>query len=161
MAEPTAADDSATEAAPPAYEAIYLDSSALAKLYLPEPESERLDAFLTGRRGLMLSELGITEVLSAVARRRREGELELKVAYEVRDALLADAESDSFDRLDLSPIVHRQAERLLLDCGSLPLRTLDALHVALALSGAATHIVTFDRRMGEAAVQAGLSVIEI
>ncbi|MGB6452518.1 MAG: type II toxin-antitoxin system VapC family toxin [Steroidobacteraceae bacterium] len=161
MAEPTAADAPGTEAAAPADEAIYLDSSALAKLYLPEPESERLDAFLTGRRGLMLSELAITEVLSAVARRRREGELESKIAHEIRDALLADAESGSFDRLDLSPAVHREAERVLLGSDSLPLGTLDALHVALALSGAATHVVTFDRRMREAAVQAGLRVIEI
>jgi predicted nucleic acid-binding protein len=42
-----------------------------------------------------------------------------------------------------------------------PLRTLDALHVALALSGAATHVLTFDRRMREAALQSGLSVVNL
>ncbi len=54
---------------------VYVDSSAVAKLYVPEAESERLDAFLQGRRGLILSDLVITEVLSAVARRKREGGL--------------------------------------------------------------------------------------
>jgi predicted nucleic acid-binding protein len=58
--------------------------------------------------------------------------------------------------------VHREAEQLLLlATDSVSLRTLDALHIALALSGAATHILTFDRRMSEAAVQTGLSVIEL
>ncbi len=161
MAEPIAADAPPTEGTSPADDALYLDSSALAKLYVPEPESERLDAFLKGRRGLMISELAITEVLSAVARRRREGELDREVAYEIREALLADAASGSFDRLDLNPAVHREAERLLLGSESVAMRTLDALHIALALSAAATHVVTFDRRMREAALQAGLRVAEI
>lgn len=140
---------------------IYVDSSALAKLYLPEAESERLDAFMRGRRGLMISELAITEVLSAVGRRKREKELRADLANEIRAALLADADSGSFNRLDLSPAVHREAERLLLSVDSIPLRTLDALHIALALSGAATHLLTFDHRMRDAAVLAGLTAVEV
>lgn len=140
---------------------IYLDSSALAKLYLPEAESDVLDAFLRGRRGLVISELAITEVLSAVARRKREGQLGAKHANEIRDAILADADSGAFRRLHLDPEVHRLAERLLLVLESLPLRTLDALHIALSLSGAASHILTFDNRMKEAAAQAGLNLVEL
>ena len=140
---------------------IYLDSSALAKLYVPEPESDRLDAFLHGRRDLLISELAITEVLSAVARRRREGALTAAQAFDIRDAVLADAESGSLHRLDLSPLVHRQAERLLLNGESVALRTLDALHVALALHGAATYIVTFDARMRAVARHAGLKAVDL
>jgi uncharacterized protein len=140
---------------------IYLDSSALAKIYVPEAESERLDRFLRGRRGLMISELAITEVLSAVARRKREGVLNIDQASEIRDAVLEDAESGSFDRLELSPAVHREAERLLLGIDSVPLRTLDALHVALALSGSATHLLTFDVHMRAAALHAGLKSIDL
>jgi len=145
----------------PAEIALYIDSSALAKLYVPEAESEKLDAFLRGKRGLMISELSITEVLSAVARRKRERELRPELASKIRDAVLADADSGSFARLHLEPTVHRAAERLLLTMDSVPLRTLDALHVALAFSGAATHVVTFDRRMREAAVQSGLNVVDL
>jgi predicted nucleic acid-binding protein len=140
---------------------LYVDSSALAKLYLPEPESERVDAFLRGRTDLMLSELAITEVLAAVARRAREGELTRELALEVRAALLADATSGSFERLQLTPAVHRDAERLLMSTDSPMLRALDALHLALATSGAATHLLTFDRRMREAALKAGLQVVEL
>jgi len=140
---------------------IYLDSSALAKLYAPEPESDALDALLRGRRDLLISELAITEVLSAVARKRREGMLTAAQAFEIRDAVLADADSGSFRRLDLNPSVHRQAERLLLNIESVALRTLDALHVALAIQGSATHVVTFDARMRAVALHAGLKAVDV
>jgi predicted nucleic acid-binding protein len=134
---------------------IYLDSSALAKLYVPEPESDTLEAFLKGRRDLMISELAITEVLSAVARRRREGTISAHQALEIRDAVLADADSGSFHRLDMSPVVHREAERLLFHIESVALRTLDALHVAAALLGSATHVVTYDARTRAACLARG------
>jgi predicted nucleic acid-binding protein len=140
---------------------IYLDSSALAKLYVPEPESDGLDAFLRGRRDLFISELAMTEVLSTVARKRREGALTTAQAFEIRDAILVDADSGSFYRLDLSPSVHRQAERLLLILESVALRTLDALHVALALEGSVKHIVTFDTRMRAVAMRAGLKTVDL
>jgi predicted nucleic acid-binding protein len=140
---------------------IYLDSSALAKLYVPEPESDALDALLRGRRDLLISELAITEVLSAVARKRREGMLTAAQALQIRDAVLADADSGSFHRLDLNPSIHRQAERLLLNIESVALRTLDALHVALALQGSATYVVTFDARMRAVALHAGLKAVAV
>lgn len=161
MVAPNEAKVSGGALAPPDDAGIYLDSSALARLYVPEPESDRLDSFLQGRRGLIISDLVITEVLSAVARRKRERELRADQANEIRDAVLADADSGSFERLDLTPSVHREVERLLLASDSLPLRTLDALHIALALSISATHVLTFDRRMREAAVQAGLNVVDV
>jgi uncharacterized protein len=151
----------AKETAAPAEIALYIDSSALAKIYVPEAESDKLDAFLRGKIGLMISELAITEVLSAVARRKREGELTPELANKIRDAVLADANSGSFARLHLDPSLHRAAERLLLATDSVHLRTLDALHLALAFSGAATHVLTFDRRMRDAAVQSGLNVIDL
>jgi predicted nucleic acid-binding protein len=147
--------------APLAETGIYLDSSALAKLYVPEPESDALEAFLRGRRDLLISELAITEVLSAVARRRREGLLTPIQASEIRDALLGDADSGSLRRLDMSPVVHREAERLLFQLDSAALRTLDALHVALALLSAATHVVTYDARMRCAALHAGLKTLTL
>ena len=41
MTEPSGADETAI----PAEVALYVDSSALAKLYVPEAESDRLDRF--------------------------------------------------------------------------------------------------------------------
>ena len=140
---------------------VYIDSSGLAKLYVPEPESEPLDRFLRGRSDLMISDLCITEVISAVARRRREGALDAEQAMRIRDAVLSDARSGSFRLLDLNPAIHREAERMLLSTDSIALRTLDALHIGLALSGEANHVITFDNRMAEAAALQGLKVIAV
>jgi uncharacterized protein len=161
MGDPSATEASENPRLPSADAGIYLDSSALAKIYVPEAESEKLDRFLRGRRDLMISELAITEVLSAVARRKRGGLLNVDQASEIRNAVLEDAESGSFDRLELNPAVHREAERLLFGIDSVPLRTLDALHVALALSGSATHVLTFDFRTRAAALRAGLHSIDL
>jgi predicted nucleic acid-binding protein len=139
---------------------IYLDASALAKLYIPEPESESLEACLRGRRDLLISELTITEVISALARRRREGELSATQLFLVRDAVLA-AGAGSFRRLDMSPAVHREAEQLLLGIASVALRALDALHIALALSGSAKRIATFDARLRAAALHVGLKTVDL
>jgi len=153
--------DDVSPPAPPSKTGVYIDSSGLAKLYTPEAESERLDYFLRGRRDLMISELCITEVTSAVARRKREGLLNAKQANEIRNALLADADSGCFRRLDITPAIHREAERMLLSTESLALGTLDALHVALALSGQAQRVITFDVRMADAAVLYGLEIVEL
>lgn len=160
MAEPSEAESSASERID-VDAGIYVDSSALAKLYVPEADSEAVDDFLRGRRGLMISDLAITEVLSAVARRKRDGELSSKQSRAIHDAVLDDAHSGSFTRLDLNPEVHRDAERLLFATDSASLRTLDALHLALAFSGRASHLLTFDRRMAAAAAEAGLDVVQL
>ena len=141
--------------------ALYIDSSALAKLYLPESDSDRLDNFLRGRRDLTISELAITEVISAIARRRREGALTASQANRVRDAILSDAQSGSFRRLDLNPVIHRHAERILLSTDSIPLRTLDALHIALTIFGETRSIMTFDVRLAEAAAVHGLQAVQL
>ena len=140
---------------------VYIDSSALVKLYMPEPESELVDRFLRGRLDLVISELSITEVISAVARRKREGALDGKQARQIRDAVLSDAKSGSLRRLDLTPAIHRDAERILLSTESVSLRTLDALHIALAVSGETSRVMTFDRHMAEAAVLYGLQVVQL
>lgn len=50
---------------------------------------------------------------------------------------------------------------MLLSTESVPLRTLDALHIALAMSGEAARVVTFDDRMAEAAVLQGLHIVRL
>ena len=59
---------------------VYFDSSALIKLYVPEPGSDELNRSVEGRNDLLVSDLALTEVVSAVARRLREGGLTLAIA---------------------------------------------------------------------------------
>lgn len=137
---------------------VYLDSSALAKIYLPEPASDALDEALRSRRDLMVSDLAVTEVIAALARRRRERAISPPIAARLHRAILRDAESGMFLRLGLSTTVHREAERLMMGLDTVALRSADALHLALAVSASAATVVSFDKRLAEAAEWVGLFV---
>lgn len=131
---------------------VYLDASALAKIYVTEERSEELEAALLGRRDLIVSDLAVSELTSALVRRVRETELSANHAQRVYQRVLRDLTDGEFRRADLTPEVHREAERLLMGLGRhVALRAADALHLALAGLGGARVVVTFDRRMAAAA----------
>lgn len=138
---------------------LYLDASAWAKLYLPEPESAVLETMLLGRRDLCVSDLGETEIVSALARRRREGAIADADLARLRAQLAADRGSGAFRRIDLTPDVHREAERILLLTDDIPLRAADALHLALASAAGAAAIATYDARLAAAARKVGVVVV--
>lgn len=135
---------------------VYLDTTALVKLFVPEPESDALNRALVDAGAVILSDLALTEMASALGRRTREGLLEPVAARRLhRRAVKL---SDSCKRAELVPEVHRHAERLLLTARDLSLRALDALHVALAVESGAATLVTYDARLRKAAASYGLFV---
>jgi predicted nucleic acid-binding protein len=136
---------------------LYLDASALVKLYLPEPDSDALDAAIRGRSDLMVSDLAITEIVSSISRRRREGILPPPSCVRLHRKILADIESGLYIKNDLMPEVHREAERLLMAIDDVALRAADALHLALASLSGASAIVTYDLRLAKAAIRIGLN----
>ena len=134
---------------PPWAAPIYLDASALIKLFVPEPESDALNTSLLGAEDVVVSELALTEVASAVGRRVREGIVGPAAARRLMRA--AASLSASLRKVELTPPTHRRAERILLTSRHHPLRTLDALHLALALDAGAATFVSFDGRLAKAA----------
>lgn len=127
---------------------IYCDSSALLKLVFLEPETAELRRWLFARTDTPLtsSELAKVEVLRGC---RRVDDTALPAAR----ALLAD--------LELIPL----SGTVIDTVGDLPdplLRSLDALHLASALSVAPdlTAFIAYDRRLSAAAVAAGLATVQ-
>jgi len=136
-------------------EPVYLDASALVKLLVPEEESDALNRALAGLTDVIVSDLALTEMASALGRRRREQRLTREQAQRLyREASKLHASSH---RAELTPPIHRRAERLMLSL-TIPLRTLDALHLATALDAEAATLVTFDPRLRDAAASQGLFV---
>lgn len=123
---------------------IYLDSSALLKLLFQEPESDSLEQWLTQRATtpLLSSELARVEVLRASRRIDPE-------ALPGARTLLAG--------LDLIPLTGAVADQAAY-VGDTLLRSLDALHLASALSigGSLSAFVAYDHRLFAAAESAGL-----
>lgn len=137
-------------------EPIYLDSSALVKLFVSEAESEALNQALVGAEDVIISDLALTEMASALGRRTRKGSLTPAASrrlYREAEKLAA-----SCHRVELTPPIHRHAERLLLLSVEVPLRALDALHVATALDAEADTFVTYDPRQRAIATSQGLFV---
>ena len=136
-------------------EPVYLDASALVKLFVPEEGSDALNQALAGLTDVIVSDLALTEMASALGRRTREQRLSREDAQRLyREASKLHASSR---RAELTPPIHRRAERLMLSL-TIPLRTLDALHLATALDAAAATVVTFDPRLRDAATSQGLFV---
>ena len=136
-------------------EPVYLDASALVKLFVPEPESDDLNRALAGLTDVIVSDLALTEMASALGRRVRERRLTRDNARRLyREASRLHASSH---RAELTPPIHRRAERLMLSLTT-PLRALDALHLATALDVEAVTVVTFDPRLRDAAGSQGLFV---
>jgi len=105
----------------------------------------------------MVSDLAITEIVSAIARRRREGSLPLASCARLHRKVLANIEAGLYIRTDLVPDTHREAERLLMAVDGIALRAVDALHLALASLAGAAAIVTYDRKLAGAALKIGLN----
>lgn len=99
---------------------------------------------------MIVSDLAVTEMTSALSRRTREKRLSREEAGRLyREVSKLRATSH---RAEITPPIHRRAERLTLSLG-IPLRTLDALHLATALDLEAATLVTFDPRLRDAATQ--------
>ncbi len=136
---------------------LYLDASALVKLIVSEPDSDALNDALAGAPDVIISDLALTELASALGRRIRERALSAAQARAVHRA--AETVAERCRRAEMTPAVHRRAERLLLASRTTPLRALDALHLALAIDAQAATLVTYDLRLRVAAAGHGLAVV--
>lgn len=122
----------------------YLDTSAAMKLLLDEPQSEALIEELTGQddRRLVASWLLHTEMHCAAGRHPEDVDLEAVTTV-----------LDSVSLIDLT-------RGDLLAAGThAPLRSSDAIHLAVALRVGADEIVTYDGELAERAATAGLPVL--
>src|SRR5205809_838645 len=93
----------------------------------------------------------------ALARRVRHAEVTPEAARRVQHALVVGLDDGVYQRVELTPGVHRQAEHFLSSLTETPLRAADALHLALATSARAASLASFDRRLSAAARALGLA----
>lgn len=124
----------------------YVDSSAIVKLAIREPESAALRRYLRRRRPLVSSALARTEVLRAL--------------LPAGDEAVARGRS-VLQRLDLVRLNNR-----VLNAAAVlyppELRSLDAIHLATAqqLGRDLTAVVTYNDRMAAAAKQLGYKIVQ-
>ena len=122
-----------------------------------EPGSTELNRSIEGRDDLLVSDLAVTEVASALSRRVRQGTVTPEVARRVLHAIIGRLDGGAYQLVDLTRDVHRRAEHYLLSLKETPLRAADALHLALATSTRAASMASFDARLRAAARAVGLA----
>jgi predicted nucleic acid-binding protein len=135
---------------------VFLDSSALAKRYIQEPGSDRVQEMLAAASSLGVSVLCLSEIVSALSRRRRERKLSPQQYLKAKQALLEDIEDASV--VNITEQVLTRAVGLL---ERWPLRSSDALHVASAAEWSTDLFVSADRKQCAAARGCGLQVEEL
>lgn len=111
-----------------------------------------------GRDDLFVSDLVVTEIISALSRRIRLGAVTQEVARRVRQEIVKRLDDGTYRRLELTRDVHRRAEDVLVRLTEIPLRAADALHVAMAMSARAASMASFDVRQRAAARAVGLAI---
>jgi len=130
---------------------MYLDTSVLLKLYVNEPDSFECDSVAQGET-LVSSELAYGEVLSALLAKERAKQLKPAERTAVWERFLDDNAEGKIYFVPLNGIVVREAAELMEEVHpDVPLRTLDAIHLATFLSVDAGPLFTKDKRMLDAA----------
>jgi predicted nucleic acid-binding protein len=130
---------------------MYVDTSVLVMLFVREPDSDYYGRLLDGA-ALCSSVLAYTELWSALlAKERRAGlpEERRRQAWTLFERYVSE---EIIDLRPIGPAIFKRANLLLQRCHPrVPLRSLDALHLACADQTQDWPLVTHDRHMREAA----------
>jgi hypothetical protein len=130
---------------------IFFDSSAYAKRFVDEEGSDAVEALCAEASGVALSVLCVPEIISALNRRQREGDLSPE-QYQMAKSQLAVEVADT-SIVNILPEVITDAISILENN---PVRAMDALHIACALRCHAELFVTSDANQLKAAENTGL-----
>ncbi|CCG01307.1 type II toxin-antitoxin system VapC family toxin [Blastococcus saxobsidens] len=127
---------------------VYLDTSALLKRVIIEPESAAV-------RELLSRSAAAVDLLTSSALTWVEVERALRRADVPDLDRLTEAALSGIDEFPLRPVVLDRARTI----GPATLRSLDAIHLASAIGIRATQLVTYDERLAAAARDEGIDVL--
>lgn len=139
---------------------LYLDTSAVVKLYVEEEGSDKVKAAWEQARVVATSRIGYVEARAAFARAKREARLHAQEHRQTVEDL--DRDWDSYFILEVTEGLVRRAGALAEDHA---LRAYDALHLASALTlrdrvQRAVTFLCFDEQLEAAARGEGLTTMD-
>lgn len=133
---------------------LYLDTSVVVAYYLPEPLSHQAQRILQTQTRPTISELVEVEMFSALSLRVRTGSLSREDALKVSDLFVSHLRAGVYTRLHVRAGHYRRA-RELIGRFDLPLKAMDALHLAIA-STEEVRLLTADQQLGRNASALGI-----
>lgn len=137
---------------------IYVDTSLLLAVYTPEARSEQANRILESASFILISDLTVAEFYVGLAR---------KVKLKLLSPRQAEAAGASFETHLAEGLLHRtalhsahsEAAGQLAIRSPIMLRSLDALHLAVAMGIGLDRLATFDNRLADAARELGFEVL--
>lgn len=141
----------------------YWDTSTLVKLYAKEPDSATFESHaLNASAQTVTSRIALYEARAAFQRKESERILLPGAAHELYRQLIQDAAAGELRLIELGADVEREYGQVVGQCYEqtppIPLRTLDALHLASARVAGESELVVTDKRMRDAAKLLGFSL---
>lgn len=134
----------------------YIDTSALAKCYIREPRSLEVLDWADAQDGVVTSPLTLVEFRCLLARRRRAGQIDLPLERVVLAEFERDVHARTWRIYQDTASLFDEARQLIDLVPEVPLRALDALHLAYARHYDAKVFATADKNQAEAARALGL-----
>ena len=133
---------------------LYIDTSILAAYYCPEPLSEAVEKHITAIKQPAISQLTEVELVSAVSKKVREKSLSQRDGLQIINEFQSHIDQKIFHRLPVD-VKHYQMAKNWIARLNTPLRTLDALHLAVA-SSSKVELITADSQLAKSARRLGL-----
>jgi predicted nucleic acid-binding protein len=138
---------------------MYLDSAIIVKLLVREPDSDWFDRALRGET-FETSELALTEVRSALLAKERNGHITPRERAAAAQKFHAMVQDQGIRLLALQRAVLERASEIQLACHPrMPLRSLDALHVATCELHRIGRMCATDGRMRAACEQFAIALL--
>ncbi|MFM2295231.1 MAG: hypothetical protein RLZZ350_1644 [Verrucomicrobiota bacterium] len=138
---------------------MYLDSAIIVKLLVREPDSDWFARNLSGH-SFDTSELALTEVCAALLFKERDNAITLEERVLATEKFFSMVDNELIVLHPLNRKILERARAIQLACHPrIPLRTLDALHVATCDLHHGGTLATTDRRMRAAGAQLGITLM--
>jgi predicted nucleic acid-binding protein len=139
---------------------MYLDTSVVVKLYTREADSQACEEWVEGHK-VVSSELLYAEFWSALLAKERAGVLSAAKREAVWELFESHLLEEQVTLIELDGMVVRDAAEIMVQVHpAVPLRTLDALHLATFGAIEAGPLFSRDKRMLAAAKMLGFAVAE-
>ena len=137
----------------------YFDTSAVVKRYVRERGSARVMSLL-GEHDFLSSAITLVEILSALSRKKREGDLSENNFAATLSRI--QSERDQWELIEVGESVLNRAQEIVQ--GNVPVRAVDAIHIASLVTfedaaGVRVPFITADGRQRDAAEQMKLDVV--
>lgn len=136
----------------------YIDTSALAKCYIREPRSLDVLDWLDTHDTVVTSPLALLEFRCLLARRRRAGQIDSTLEISALSRFDADVLDHVWQIPPETGPLFGQARGLIDLVPAIPLRALDALHLAYSRHYGADVFATADKTQAQAAQALGMTV---